>query len=91
MIPRQDIEVINLLHQPKSNSCSRELAILNSLLVFVQKAPGNGWLMYEFYLNITPHVFSNSIGNDDLRHSILSNDHYYPRYVPSAGAEFTLL
>ena len=71
-IPRPESQIANLLYRPQLDSRSRELGTLNSLLVFVQRAPGNGWLMYELYPSITPHVFANSVGNDGLRHSILS-------------------
>lgn len=67
-----DPAIVSLLYRPPMDSQTHELATLNSMLIFCQATPVNGSLIYELFPDITPYIFSNSIGHDGLRHSLLS-------------------
>lgn len=67
-----DTRIVSLLYHPHLDPRSRELATLNSLLMFVQHTPTNGSLIYEPFPDVAPYVFSNAVGHDGFRHGILS-------------------
>ena len=60
------------LCQPNLDAWTLDLAVLHSLLHFTETSPGTGHAFYELFPSATNHFFQLSMGNDGLRHTLLS-------------------
>ena len=65
-------EHFGLLYEPPLDSCTREMAQLNSLRHFLQSSTIDTRCWYQLFPTIIDHLVSISLGNDSLRHSLLA-------------------
>ena len=91
MLSREDAQIVDLLHRPRLDPQSRELATLNSLLLLIQNTPANGSLAYQLFPNFAPHCVVYRARPRWPSTEYPFNGHHHPWYVQRPRTQPTLL